>query len=62
LKDWGLTGLVNLVDVDGSVWEHFGVFGQPAAVLVTTDGEVIGHMGNLTGDAFENFVESNRQA
>ena len=62
MKDWGLTGLVDLVDVDGSVWEHFGVFGQPAAVLVTTDGGVIGHMGNLTGDAFENFVESNRLA
>lgn len=57
-----MTELVNLVDLDGSVWEHFGVFGQPAAVLVTVDGEVTGHMGNLTGDAFEDFVESNRQA
>gem|GEM_PF-2249907 len=53
---------MNLVDVDGSVWEHFGVFGQPASVLVTTDGEVVGHMGDLTGGAFENFVENNRQA
>ena len=49
-----------MVDVDGSVWERFGVFGQPASVLVTARGEVTGHMGNLADDAFEEFVERNR--
>ena len=62
LNEWGLTGLINLVDLDGSVWERFGVFGQPATVLVTTNGDVTGHMGDLTGDAFKKFVEANREA
>ena len=61
LNEWGLTGLINLVDLDGSVWERFGVFGQPATVLVTANGDVTGHMGDLTGDAFKEFVEANRE-
>ena len=61
MNEWGLTGLINLVDIDGSVWERFGVFGQPATVLVTATGDVTGHMGDLTGDAFEKFVETNRK-
>ncbi|MCB0975078.1 MAG: TlpA family protein disulfide reductase [Actinobacteria bacterium] len=38
VEDYDLTSMTNLVDVDGAIWNHFGVTGQPAFVLVNDDG------------------------
>jgi hypothetical protein len=36
------------------------VFGQPASVVVTADGSVTGHMGDLDADGFADLVERAR--
>lgn len=45
-----LQGVVNIADVDGDVWERFGVFGQPTWAFVTADGEVSVRFGALGAD------------
>jgi peroxiredoxin len=55
-----IDGFPHIADLDGSVWARFGVFGQPASVVVTADGAVTGHMGDLDADGFADFVERAR--
>ncbi len=47
LAGFGLDTVTSLVDQDGSVWDHFGVFSQPAMVFVETDGTYERHTGQL---------------
>ncbi len=43
-----LDGVVNIADVDGSVWERFDVFGQPTWAYVDGDtGQVTVRFGGL---------------
>ena len=55
-----IDGFPHIADLDGSVWARFGVFGQPASVVVTADGAVTGHMGDLHADGFADLVERAR--
>ncbi len=55
-----IDGFVHIADLDGSVWSRFGVLGQPASVVVTADGLVTGHMGDLDADGFTDLVERAR--
>lgn len=44
----GLQDVVNLADLDGEVWDRFGVFGQPTWAYVEGDtGEVTVQFGGL---------------
>ena len=60
LQQLHIDGFVHIADLDGSVWARFGVFGQPASVVVTADGSVTGHMGDLDADGFADLVERAR--
>ena len=55
-----IDGFVHIADLDGSVWARFGVLAQPASVVVTSDGNVTGHMGALDADGFTDLVERAR--
>ena len=55
-----IDGFPHIADLDGSVWARFGVFGQPASVVVTADGTVTGHMGDLDADGFSELVKRAR--
>tara|TARA_B100000678_G_scaffold156634_1_gene130809 strand:+ start:132 stop:410 length:279 start_codon:yes stop_codon:yes gene_type:complete len=55
-----IDGFVHIADLDGSVWARFGVLRQPASVVVTADGNVTGHMGDLDADGFADLVERAR--
>jgi peroxiredoxin len=55
-----IDGFPHIADTDGSVWARFGVFGQPASVVVTADGAVTGHMGDLDADGFADLVQRAR--
>ena len=55
-----IDGFVHIADLDGSVWSRFGVLAQPASVVVTSDGNVTGHMGHLDADGFADLVERAR--
>ena len=47
LDGFGLDGIVQLVDQDSAVWNHFEVFSQPAMVFIDTDGSYERHTGQL---------------
>ena len=55
-----IDGFVPIAALAGSVWSHFGVLAQPASVVVTSDGNVTGHMGDLDADGFADLVERAR--
>lgn len=55
-----IDGFVHIADLDGSVWSRFGVLAQPASVVVTSDGSVTGHMGDLDADGFTDLIERAR--
>ena len=55
-----IDGFAPIAALDGSVWSHFGVLAQPASVVVTSDGNVTGHMGALDADGFTDLVERAR--
>lgn len=53
----GLADLTNLVDDDGSLWERFGVFSQPAWVFVNDDGTATGQVGLLGEDGLREQID-----
>ncbi|MBL77884.1 MAG: hypothetical protein QF575_07860 [Acidimicrobiales bacterium] len=55
-----IDGFPHIADMDGSIWARFGVFGQPASVVVTAEGGVTGHMGDLGAEGFTDLVERAR--
>jgi len=52
----GIEPLVNVADLDGSVWARFGVLNQPAMRLVTADGQVVEYHDVVTADGLAAFV------
>ena len=59
VSEWGIDSFPNIAD-HGPIWSHFGVFGQPAAIVVTANGSVLGHMGDLDKAGFLALVDRAR--
>ncbi len=38
VEKYSLNSMVNVADVDGEIWDRFGITGQPAFVLIDDDG------------------------
>ncbi len=45
-----------IADMDGSIWERFGVISQPASILVDSEGRVTAHMGSLRSDGLSKLL------
>ena len=55
-----LGDVVNVADVDGSVWERFGVFGQPTWAFVDGEtGEITVQFGGLGQEGVLAAFEAN---
>tara|TARA_B100000686_G_C15910760_1_gene534806 strand:- start:85 stop:378 length:294 start_codon:yes stop_codon:yes gene_type:complete len=55
VSDLGIGLFPNISD-NGEIWNRFGVYAQPALVVVTTEGNVMGHMGTLSLDEIRDLV------
>lgn len=53
--EWGLD-FTNIADT-GEVWSKFGVINQPAFAVVTSEGNVITHMGHLDLNGIFSLIE-----
>jgi CO/xanthine dehydrogenase Mo-binding subunit len=53
----GLEGILQAVDVDGSLWQRYGVGYQPAWVFINQDGTVRVHAGGLFGDGIDQAID-----
>ena len=58
---FGISSFPNIAD-QGELWARFGVYAQPALVVVTAEGKVLGHMGDLDLDGIRNLVDRARAA
>ena len=61
VDEWGIGSFPNIADY-GPVWARFGVLGQPAMIVLTADGTVLGHMGALDLDGIRDLVSRARAA
>lgn len=50
VADTGTGGLTHVVDVDGSIWQRFGVVTQPAFAFVSADGTSRTSPGGMDAD------------
>ncbi|MDP6965116.1 MAG: hypothetical protein QGI12_04210 [Acidimicrobiales bacterium] len=53
--EWGLD-FTNIADT-GEVWSKFGVINQPAFAVVTSEGNVLTHMGHLDLNGIFSLIE-----
>ena len=53
--EWGLD-FTNIAD-RGEVWSKFGVINQPAFAVVTSEGNVLTHMGHLDLKGIFSLIE-----
>lgn len=49
-------GFTHLADVDGSIWNHFGIAAQPAFVFIRADGSDQRFLGGLGADDLRNLT------
>lgn len=56
VKDYDVGGFEHLEDVDGSLWERFGVVQQPAYAFVDDSGEIEVYRGALGEDGIAERV------
>lgn len=56
VEDYGVGGFEHLEDVDGSLWERFGVVQQPAYAFVDDSGEIEVYRGALGEDGIADRV------
>ena len=61
VKEWGIGSFPNIAD-RGPIWATFGVFGQPASIVVTANGRVLGHLGALDKEGFQDLMDRARAA
>lgn len=58
VADTGTDGLPHLADLDGSVWNAFGVYGQPAYAFIDDTGVIEVFIGGMGGDALGERVDA----
>ena len=58
VEQGGVGGFTHVDDVDGQVWEHFGVVAQPAFAFVAADGTTEVVPGSLDADALRERADA----
>ena len=61
VTQFGIDSFPNIAD-RGELWARFGVYAQPAFVVVTAEGNVLGHMGDLDLNGIRDLVDRARAA
>ncbi|HBU03766.1 MAG TPA: hypothetical protein DEA70_04695 [Acidimicrobiaceae bacterium] len=57
VADTGVDTFPHAADIDGDVWEFFGISSQPAFVFINDDGTFDTHLGSLNEDILAERVE-----
>ena len=55
--DTGVDTFPHAADIDGDVWEHYGISSQPAFVFINDDGTFDTRLGSLGEDGLTERVE-----
>lgn len=53
-----LGNMVHAADLDGSLWDRFGIPAQPAWVFINDDGRFDRRFGSVSGAALDDVVEA----
>ena len=61
VAQFGIGSFPNIAD-RGELWARFGVYAQPALVVVTAEGNVLGHMGDIDLNGIRDLVNRARAA
>ena len=51
IDDTETVGLTHVADLDGAIWQAFGVYAQPAFAFINDDGAIEVFVGGLDEDA-----------
>ena len=57
VADTGVDTFPHAADIDGDVWEHYGISSQPAFVFINDDGTFDIRLGSLGEDGLTERVE-----
>ncbi len=57
VADTGVDTFPHAADIDGDVWEHYGISSQPAFVFINDDGTFDTRLGSLDEDRLTERVE-----
>lgn len=57
IDDTETTGFPHVADLDGDVWNAFGVYAQPAFAFIDDDGEIETFIGGLRADDLADRIE-----
>ncbi len=57
IDDTDTTGLTHVADLDGGVWNAFGIFAQPAFAFIDDNGEIETFVGGLRADDLADRIE-----
>ena len=57
VADTGVDTFPHAADIDGDVWEFYGIGSQPAFVFINDDGTFDTHLGSLDEDGLTERVE-----
>ena len=57
VTDLSVDGFEHVIDIDGVVWQHFGVVSQPAFSFINDDGTVETRIGAMGEDGLREAIE-----
>ena len=57
IADTGVDNVLHAADIDGDVWEFYGIGSQPAFVFINDDGTFDTRLGSLDEDGLVERVE-----
>lgn len=58
VSDTGTEAITHVADLDGSIWNSYGIYGQPAFAFIDDDGTVEVFVGSMGGDALAERVDA----
>jgi thiol-disulfide isomerase/thioredoxin len=58
IDDTATTGLTHVADLDGGVWNAFGIFAQPAFAFIDDTGEIEVFVGGLRADDLADRIDA----
>ncbi len=58
IGDTETTGLTHVADIDGNVWNSFGIYAQPAFAFINDNGEIETFIGGLGADSLADRIDA----
>ena len=58
VSDTGTEAITHVADLDGSIWNSYGIYGQPAFAFIDDDGSVEVFIGSMGGDALAERIDA----